>query len=162
MSTPKTSVSPGRIQPSDNWNGGGEGVLLRLSRMLDEWLAARSPASATVADTDWVNLTPATGFTATSTIQVCRIDREIFWRGRVNRTAGAFAAGTEYTVVDANGVPAWARPISFADAASTINNGGGGSAYATVTTDGAIRLTAIATAANNYFLKPLSGYLVAG
>lgn len=158
MSTPTTSTGP--TPPSGTSNP----VPLRSwFKSIIDWIVGLSPAGATVYDTGWVDVTPATGYTAPATIQVRRTGPQVFVRGRVNRTAGPFPTGTQETVVAAGSIPPEFRPASFANTATTVSNGTDGIAYAEVSASGGIALrvpTSITGSHNGFYLKALSGYQV--
>lgn len=118
------------------------------------------PVGGNVYDTGWITVALAGGFTATSPVQVRRIGRTIYWRGRVQRDAGAFIGGTQVNIIPAGGVPSWATPsTTYTETFATTTNGAGNFAHAAVDTAGAVALRPV-EASNNYGLKPLSGYVV--
>lgn len=134
---------------------------LLTSADINDHLVNRVPNPGDAYDTGWVDVTLATGFTATAPVQVCRIGQVIYWRGRILRSAGNFPLGTVQTVVSDGGVPAFARvPTSWSNSASVISNDSNGLAYVAVTGGAALAITALNVASNNYYIKPLSGYVV--
>lgn len=134
-----------------------DGELLHATDV-NSHLVNHVPNPGDVFDTGWTDVPLAAGFTANNAVQVRRIGLVIYWRGRVSRGAGEFPADSPVNIVAAGGVPAWARPLStFSETAAVTTNGASTWAHLSADTVGGVALRA-ASASNNFFMAPLSGY----
>lgn len=158
-----TSIGAGNISKANPllvWRAdAADGLQLEYTTNGSTWRTIADKEYYDSQDTGWVDVPLASGFTATAPVQVRRIGKVVYWRGRVSRTAGAFPLGTVQTVASDGNVPTFARvPTSWSNSASVISNDSVGLAYSAITGSAALAITALNVASNNYYLKGLSGY----
>lgn len=151
MSTPADSVAPAPPTGTSNpWS------LVQWWKRICDWIAALSPSGATEYHTGWVDITPAAGFTAGTGVdapQVCRVGRQILFRGFISgplTTSGA-TIGT---------IPAGYRARTLNDAATAGALTNGGTCRIATGTSGAIVVHVSSNVTTGASLKALSGYLV--
>jgi len=149
MSTPQDSTAPVPVDTTDPAASGGKTSVVRYSEEVEAWIAAMSPSGASVYDTGWAALTPASGFTATVGMEVRRIGVEVMFRGRVNRTAGAWTGSLTVCTV-----PVGLRPASFAYSGAVTTNANVTAAYIFVNTDGTMNIVPFASG-NNFLINPV-------
>lgn len=106
------------------------------------------------ADTGWVTITVASGFTASPPIQVRKLNNnQVVYRGRLNRTAGNFLVGNSYAFTAVGAVPA----AFYTSASFTYNtfmafDGAGNTGFVNCDAVGTLNL-AVSFATNNMFIN---------
>lgn len=98
-----TNTTPGGLpypDPTDPLSDGANAIR-RLAEAVDP----------RVADSGWVTLAPASGYTAGEGLGYRRIGKVIYLRGRVVRTAGAFPTG--FTQIATLPAAAWPEILSL-------------------------------------------------
>lgn len=150
MSTPINSTGPFPPSGSSNPVGPYAGFKGWFTSIID-WIKGLSPAGATVYDTGWVDITPATGFSGTSP-QARRIGKAVYLRGTLGGTVGNNVTTVIGTV-----------PTAFVPSSQTaagVGTTGGVPIWGNVTTGGDIRLRNPAGGSTTIYLSALSGYTV--
>lgn len=136
-----------------------EGLRFEVTYNGTSWDPIPSKSYFDAQDTGWTTIPPATGYIANTAFQVRRIGQVVYWRGRVTKAGGNFAAGTLETI--ATGVPSQFLAASYAHMIASVVSGtsSSASAYLQIDTGGNVQLRAQA-AGTDFSLRPLSGYTV--
>lgn len=154
-----TSLSP--TTPTESTTGVPVGGFSKWFRDIGDWLKLLSPSGASQYETDWVDITLASGFQVYGEKpQVQRIGKEIFFRGGIQQTMGTFSTTAIITI---GTVPNGFTPGYWMRAQSVLSVAGNSGLVCSgnVSPDGTIQIRLASGVANSVALKGLSGYTVA-
>lgn len=146
-STPKTSVAP--VAPTGSSDIINAASPEQVFQDFSAWQAARSPSGSAVADTDWVAVDIADGFSQQGSAkpQVRRDENKVYMRWGWANTG--MAANGEYVV---GTVPDGFRPVGQDAYGILVGQNGNMTGRLRVSMDGSVRISCCSTIASYYLV----------
>lgn len=143
-------VSVGPETPTESNIGAPAGGISYWWRVIGDWIKSLSPAGATEYETNWVDVTPATGWgNGTSDyLQVMRIGKTIHLRAVITRTGAAITVPADGNISNAGIaiIPPGFRPLTRPSGTNSGRDGRMAVGY--VNPDGTLGLSATTPGSN--------------